>query len=241
MSQRPGTSIDGAVALVTGTSRGFGRSLVDELLERGAARVYATARSPQPATDPRVVPLALDVTDDASVRRAAEAAGDVSIVVNNAGIDLGAGVLDGSIGDLQAELDTNLFGVIRVSRAFAPALARHSPAALVNVLSVLSWLSFGDGYEVSKAAAWSATNALRLGLREQGITVTAVHVAFMDTDMTAGRDVPKSDPRQIARQTADAIEAGAFEVLADETTRAVKSQLSAEVSALYPALTAAPA
>ena len=235
----PGTRIDGATALVTGGNRGFGAALVAELLDRGAAKVYSTSRSPHPAQDPRVVPLVLDVTDEESVEQAALAAPDVSIVVNNAGIGLGTPVLDAPLEDIRAELDTNLFGLLRVSRAFAPALGRNRPSALVNVLSVLSWLSFGNGYEISKAAAWSATNALRLGLRDQGTTVTAVHVAFMDTDMTAGRDVPKSDPRDIARLTADAISAGRLELLADDTTRGVKAQLGADPSALYPADAAA--
>ena len=233
-----GTPIEGAVALVTGGNRGFGRAMVQELLDRGAAKVYATSRSPLPQTDSRIVPLVLDVTDDDSVAAAAGAAGDVSIVVSNAGILLRTPVLDAPLEEIRAELETNLFGVIRVARAFAPALARQPSSSLVNVLSVLSWLAFGGGYEVSKAAAWSATNSMRVKLREQGTTVTALHVAYMDTDMTAGLDVSKTDPREVARQTADAILAGEFEVLADDTTRAVKSQLSGDLTALYAQLAA---
>ena len=233
-----GTPIEGAVALVTGGNRGFGRAMVQELLDRGAAKVYATSRSPQPQTDSRIVPLVLDVTDDDSVAAAARAAADVSIVVSNAGILLRTPVLDAPLEDIRAELETNLFGVIRVARAFAPALARQPSSSLVNVLSVLSWLAFGGGYEVSKAAAWSATNSMRVKLREQGTTVTALHVGYMDTDMTAGLDVIKTDPREVARQTADAILAGEFEVLADDTTRAVKSQLSGDLTALYAQLAA---
>jgi NAD(P)-dependent dehydrogenase (short-subunit alcohol dehydrogenase family) len=104
---------------------------------------------------------------------------------------------------------------------------------MVNVLSALSWLSFGRGYEISKAAAWSATNALRLALRDQATIVTALHVGYMDTDMTARIDAPKADPREVARQTADAIMAGDFEILADKTTRTIKSHLSDDVTALY--------
>ena len=233
-----GTPIEGAVALVTGGNRGFGRAMVQELLDRGAAKVYATSRSPQPQTDGRIVPLVLDVTDDDSVAAAARAAADVSILVSNAGISLTTPVLEAPLDEIRAELETNLFGTIRVARAFAPILARNPSSAMVNVLSVLSWLAFGRGYEISKAAAWSATNSLRVRLREQGTTVTALHVAYMDTDMTAELDVPKADPRDIARQTADAIIAGEFEVLADETTRAVKSGLSHEVSDLYGQLAA---
>jgi NAD(P)-dependent dehydrogenase (short-subunit alcohol dehydrogenase family) len=234
-----GVPVEGAVALVTGGRRGFGRALVDELLERGAAKVYSTSRSPQTPGDGRIVPLVLDVADDQSVSAAAQAAPDVSILVNNAGVLLRTPVLDAPLDDIRAELETNLFGIIRVARAFAPALARRRPSAMVNVLSVLSWLSLGSGYEVSKSAAWSATNALRVALREQGTQVTAVHVGYMDTDMTSGLAVPKADPRDVARQAIDAIVAGDLEVLADETTRSVKAGLSRDVSALYPQLAVA--
>jgi NAD(P)-dependent dehydrogenase (short-subunit alcohol dehydrogenase family) len=234
-----GTEIEGAAALVTGGQRGFGRAMVDELLDRGARLVYATSRSPQPESDPRIVPLRLDVADDASVTAAAEAASDVSIVVNNAGIHLRTPVLEAPLDDMRRELETNLFGIVRVSRAFAPVLARHQTSSMVNVLSVLSWLAFGSGYDMSKAAAWSATNSLRLQLREQGTIVTALHVAYMDTDMAAEVTAAKIDPREVASQAADAILAGTFEVLADDTTRAVKSKLADEITALYGQLAAA--
>ena len=128
--------------------------------------------------------------------------------------------------------------MIRVARAFAPVLARYPSSSLVNVLSVLSWLALGRGYEISKAAAWSATNSMRIQLRDQGTTVTALHVGYMDTDMTAGLDVPKADPRDVARQTAEAILAGEFEVLADELTRTIKARLSRQVVDLYEQLAA---
>jgi NAD(P)-dependent dehydrogenase (short-subunit alcohol dehydrogenase family) len=235
-----GTPIEGAVALVTGGNRGFGRALVGELLERGAAKVYASSRSAQPQRDDdRVVPLVLDVADDSSVAAAAQAAPDVSILVNNAGISLATPVLEAPLSAIRDELETNLFGIIRVARAFAPVLAEQPRSSMVNVLSALSWVSFGRGYEISKAAAWSATNALRLGLRDQGTIVTALHVGYMDTDLIAHLDVAKADPRDIARQTADAIIAGDFEILADGTTRAVKSRLSEDVTALYAQLATA--
>jgi NAD(P)-dependent dehydrogenase (short-subunit alcohol dehydrogenase family) len=233
-----GTPIEDAVALVTGGNRGFGRAIVQELLDRGAAKVYATSRSPHTPQDTRIVPLVLDVTDDDSVAAAARAAAEVSIVVSNAGILLRTPLLEAPLDDLRAELETNLFGTIRIARAFAPVLARHPSSSLVNVLSVLSWLAIGGGYEVSKAAAWSATNSMRVKLREQGTTVTALHVAYMDTDMTSGLDVPKADPHEVARQTAGAILAGEFEVLADDTTRTVKAGLSQEVIDQYRQLAA---
>jgi NAD(P)-dependent dehydrogenase (short-subunit alcohol dehydrogenase family) len=234
-----GTPIDGAVALVTGGHRGFGRAMVDELLERGAAKVYATSRAAQAPRDARIHPLVLDVGDDHSVAAAVEAASDVSILVNNAGIHLNTSVVEAPLEDVRAELETNLFGVLRVARGFAPTLGRHPASSMVNVLSVVSWLSFGGGYEISKAAAWSATNALRVQLRAQNTVVTALHVGYMDTDMAASVTAPKADPRDVARQVADAIVAGEFEVLADDTTRLVKSQLANDVTALYSQLAAA--
>jgi NAD(P)-dependent dehydrogenase (short-subunit alcohol dehydrogenase family) len=236
--RKTGTPIQGAAALVTGGNRGFGRAMVEELLDRGAAKVYATARSPHTPLDKRIVPLVLDVTDEDSVAAAALAAPDVSIVVNNAGINLNTPVLDAPLADIRSELETNLFGTIRIARAFSPVLARHPSSSLVNVLSVLSWLAFGKGYETSKAAAWSATNSMRVRLRDQGTVVTALHVAFMDTDMIAHLDVPKADPRDVAKLAADAILAGQYEVLADETTRTVKSQLSRNLTNLYQQLAA---
>ncbi len=232
----PGTQIEGAVALVTGGNRGFGRALVDELLARGAAKVYATSRTAHPARDERIVPLVLDVTDDESVAAAANDAPDVSIVVNNAGLSLRTSVLDSPVEDLRSELETNLFGTIRVAQAFAPVLAHHDSSALINVLSVLSWYAIGGGYAVSKAAAWSATNSMRTRLLEHGTTVTAVHVGYMDTDMVADLDVPKTDPREVAVQVADAILAVDFEVLADDLTRSVKSRLAEDIASMYPAL-----
>jgi NAD(P)-dependent dehydrogenase (short-subunit alcohol dehydrogenase family) len=238
-SSAPGTQITGATALVTGGNRGFGRAMVDELLDRGAVKVYATSRSPQPQRDARIVPLILDVADDESVAAAAHEAQDVSIVVNNAGVMLRTPILQAALADIRTELETNLFGTIRVARAFAPSLAQHQPSAMVNVLSALSWFSIGTGYEISKAAAWSATNSLRLALNEQGVTVTALHVGYMDTDMVASVEAPKADPREVAGQVAEAILTGAFEVLADSTARRVKSRLGDDLTSLYTQLTAA--
>jgi NAD(P)-dependent dehydrogenase (short-subunit alcohol dehydrogenase family) len=234
-----GTPIDGAVVLVTGGNRGFGRAVVDEALARGAAKVYATSRSAHTRHDPRIVPLVLDVSDDTSVAAAAHRASDASIVVNNAGVALGTPILDCPLADIREELETNLFGMIRVARAFVPTLGLHDASSLVNVLSAASWLALGDGYSVSKAAAWSATNSMRMRLLDQGTIVTAVHVGYMDTDLTAGFDAPKADPREVARQTVDAIIAGAFELLADDAARRIKSQLSADIAALYPQLSRA--
>ena len=221
------TDINGASVLVTGGNRGLGKAIVDELLAKGAAKVYSASRTLQTNDDPRIVPIALDVTDLESIRQAVNVAADVSIVVNNAGLVSGARILDENIDGIRVDLETNLFGTLNVARAFAPVLAQHQRSALLNVHSVLSWFATGSGYEISKAAVWSATNGLRVLLADQGTVVTGLHVGYMDTDMIRDLDVPKTDPALIAEQAVDAIERGEYEVLADDVSRQVKDNLSA--------------
>jgi NAD(P)-dependent dehydrogenase (short-subunit alcohol dehydrogenase family) len=230
------TEINGASVLVTGGNRGLGRAIVNELLARGAAKVYSASRTLQTTDDPRIVPVELDVTDLESIRRAVNSAADVSIVVNNAGLVSGTRILDENIDGIRVDLETNLFGTLNVARAFAPVLAQHQRSALLNVHSVLSWFATGSGYEISKAAVWSATNGLRVLLADQGTIVTGLHVGYMDTDMIRDLDVPKTDPALIARQAVDAIERGDYEVLADDVSREVKGNLSAPITAMYPQL-----
>jgi NAD(P)-dependent dehydrogenase (short-subunit alcohol dehydrogenase family) len=227
--------IQNSVALVTGANRGLGKALVDELLRQGAQKVYAAARQPTSSSDGRIVPLRLDVTDPDQVAQAAALASDVTILINNAGARSGARILDGDLAGIQADLETNFLGVVSIARAFAPILAGNGGGALLEVLSVRSWLSGGDGYSAAKAAAWSATNALRVALRPAGTLVTALHVGYMDTDMTAGLDVVKADPRDVAHQAIEALREDRTEVLADETSRTVKRALSGDLSLLYPA------
>jgi len=227
--------ISSCTALVTGANRGLGRRLSIELLRRGA-RVYAGARNPESVTVDEAIPVAVDVTDPASVAAAAEAAGDVTLLVNNAGITIGTDLLTGELDDVRREMDTNFFGTLSVVRAFAPVIERNGGGAILNVLSVLSWLSLPEtgGYCASKAAAWSMTNALRAELAGGGIVVTGLHVGLMDTDMAAGEDAPKSDPAEVAALAVDAIAAGAYEVLADGVSRRVQAGLSGGVPGVYP-------
>jgi NAD(P)-dependent dehydrogenase (short-subunit alcohol dehydrogenase family) len=230
--------VDGAVVLVTGANRGLGKAFVRGLLDRGAATVYAGARDPGTVVvdDPRVVPVALDITDAAAVARVAADHPDVTLVVNNAGISTVTSLLTGPLDDVHRELDTNFYGTLAVTRAFAPVLAANGGGALVNVLSVLSWFSMPvtGAYCASKAASWSATNSLRVELRPQGTQVVAVHVGYLDTDMAAQVDEPKTDPATAVALTLDALEAGASEVLVDEISRAVQAGLAGGVDALYP-------
>ncbi|SDZ38843.1 Short-chain dehydrogenase [Amycolatopsis xylanica] len=230
------TAIQGATVLVTGGGRGLGKALVDDLLARGAKKVYATARSPKPSNDPRVVPLALEVTDPASVAAVAEQAQDVTVLVNNAGVSNSASFLDGPVDDVRAEFETNFYGVLHLVRAFAPIIERNGGGHVLNVHSVLSWVGLTDGYSASKAAVWSMSNSLRLALKPKGIGVTGLHVGYIDTDMAAHIDAPKSSPESVAKQALDGVESGAHEVLADDLTRQVKAGLSQDVSVLYPQL-----
>ena len=226
---------DSAV-LVTGANGGLGTEFVRQALARGARRVYATARRPRSWDDDRVVPLPLDVTDAGSVADAAVAAGDTTIVISNAGEPGGSSLLAAPLDEIRAAYETNVFGPIAVAQAFAPVLAKNGGGALVGIHSVLSWLAMPGTYASTKAALWSVTNTLRLELAAQGTQVVGAHLGFTDTPMTAGMNVNKADPRDIVAAIYDGLEAGDQEVLADDTSRRIKQQLSQPLTALYPQL-----
>lgn len=219
-----------ATILITGANRGLGLAFARIALARGARKVYAGARDPAAVTLPGVSPVRLDVLDNESVAAAARACGDVTLVINNAGIASPAGVLDADgEATLRQHLETNFFGMLRVSSAFAPVLAHNGGGALLNVLSIASFINAPllSTYSISKTAAWGLTNALRNELRPQGTQVLALHVGFIDTDLTRGFDVPKLAPDVVAARAYDALEAGAGEVMADDGTQLVKASLSA--------------
>lgn len=221
------TAIAGQTVLVTGANRGMGRAYIGQLLDRGAAKVYAAARDPLriDVADPRVVPLALDVTDAGSVAAAAAAAGDVGVLINNAGIAHRASVLAPDVTLLREELETNLLGPIAMASVFAERLIKVR-GTIVNVASITAWLP-GSTYGVSKAALWNATNSMRAELAPKGVQVVGVYVGLVDTEMTSfAPDRPKLRPESVVRQVLDAIESGAAEVLVDERTRQARAQLS---------------
>jgi NAD(P)-dependent dehydrogenase (short-subunit alcohol dehydrogenase family) len=226
--------IQGSVAVVTGANRGLGRHLAEELVRRGAAKVYAAARNPEQITSTGVVPLQLDTNDPLSVAAAATAAADATVLVNNAGNYNTATLLDGSMDDIRALLETHYFGTLSVTRAFAPILTANAPGAILNVASVLSWLhpASAGAYCAAKAALWAQTDSVRDELASRSVTVTALHVGYMDTDMVSDVDAPKNDPALIAAAGLDGVATGAYEVLADDLTRQVRASLGQTPSQL---------
>lgn len=230
--------IENAVALVTGANRGIGLAFANELLARGARKVYAAARDPATITQAGMHALRLDVNKPDEVAAAAALASDVTLVINNAGIAQPGAFLAADGEEVARRMfETNFFGMLRVSQAFAPVLKRHG-GGLLNVLSIASWVSGGGlaAYSASKSAAWSLTNALRIELAEQATQVLALHMAYVDTDLTRGFDVPKSSPEAIVKRALDGLEAGLDEVLADELTQQVKHGLTAARPSYLPPL-----
>jgi NAD(P)-dependent dehydrogenase (short-subunit alcohol dehydrogenase family) len=218
--------INNSVAFVTGANRGLGLAYAKALLAAGARKVYAGARDP--ASVPLLeglVPVKLDVTRSEDLVAAAQQCGDVDLLINNAGVIAGEPLL-GVAGTqaLREAMETNLYGMLATSQAFAPVLKHNGGGVLVNMLSALSWVSMpGSGpYSVTKAAAWALSNGLRNELRGQGTQVVSVHAGYIDTDMVASVTAPKSRPEDIAAAVIAGIEAGDEEVLCDETSRQVK-------------------
>lgn len=238
-------NLNGSVALVTGANRGLGARLVQELLGAGAAKVYATSRTPgavaaQAAVDSRVATLRLDVTDPASVRAAAEAARDVTVLVNNAGVVGSGSALGGDLDLFERDLRTNYLGTLRVTRAFVPVLEQHAPAAVVNVLTLIALAPVPPvaGYCASKAAAHSITQALRAELRGSGIFVLGAYPGSIDTDMLAGVDTDKASPERVAERIVTALAAGETMVFPDDASAAAGAVYLQDPAKLEQMLTA---
>ncbi|MFF4880823.1 SDR family oxidoreductase [Micromonospora sp. NPDC000668] len=227
--------IAGSIALVTGANRGIGRHFTRQLLERGATKVYATARHPERIDVPGVEKLRLDITDPRSAEDAAAAASDVTLLINNAGISTWTNLVTGDLSKIRSEMDTHFYGTLSMVRAFAPVLAGNGGGGILNVLSALSWFSYDgtNAYGAAKAAEWSLTNGIRIELAGQGTLVTGLHLGSADTDMSAGYDGDKVDPAAVVRAALDGVEAGKLEVVADEWSANVKASLAADPSAFY--------
>jgi NAD(P)-dependent dehydrogenase (short-subunit alcohol dehydrogenase family) len=229
--------IDDATVLVTGANRGIGLVFTRELLTRGARKVYAGARDPSSVKQPGVEAIRLDVTKPEEVAAAVARAGDVTLVINNAGIAQVGGFLAADSEEAaRRQLETNFFGMLRISKAFAPILKANGGGALINVLSIVSWINGGQlsAYAATKSAAWSLTNSLRHELAAQHTQVLALHMAFVDTDLARGLDGPKTSPEDIVKSALDGLEAGLDEVLADDRTRLVKQGLTAATPSYMP-------
>ncbi len=224
--------IEGKTALVTGANRGIGKAITEALLNAGATKVYAAVRDPknaQPLVEAfgdRVVPIAFDLTDDATIRAAAETASDVDLVVNNAGVLKTSDTFSGDAFDsLSFEFDTNVYGLMRTARAFAPVLKANGGGALAQLNSVVSMKTFPDftTYCASKAASYAITQALRTQLAEQGTAVFSVHPGPIKTDMgsSAGLDDVAEPPSLVGDALLEAFKTGDFHVWPDSMAKQV--------------------
>lgn len=205
--------IENSVALVTGANRGTGRWYVSQLVERGAAKVYAAARNLDTLSDivsydpERIVPLAVDVTDTGLVEAAVGTASDVTLLINNAGSLTFGGALEVTDAGLAQDMAVNNGGLLNMTRAFAPVIEANGGGAVVNMLTLLSFVSAPGfaGYNASKAAAWSMSMSLRAYLRPKGIQVINAFPAGIDTDMLDGVDAPKDSPESVVRDVLAAV------------------------------------
>jgi NAD(P)-dependent dehydrogenase (short-subunit alcohol dehydrogenase family) len=234
--------VKGSVALVTGANRGLGKSFVEALLDQGAAKVYAAARGLSPgatgqAQDPRVIAVKLDVTSPEDISAIVSRCPDLTLLVNNAGAMLMTSMLkDGSDDALRREMEVNVYGMLAVTRAFAPILAKNGGGAIVNMLSVVSWFTvpFNATYCATKHAALVVSDASRIELKSQGTQVVGVYAGFIDTDMASGIDRAKTPPRQVADRALEGVVKRKDHVLADDraeetwrTSREHPTQLAA--------------
>ena len=204
--------------LVTGANRGVGQALVNEALNRGAKRVFAGTRSTLPNAGPRVTALTLDVTNASQIQRAVDEVADLDVLINNAGIAIYEDLTD--LDAVQKHLDVNLLGPLKVTQAFLPLLTR-SKGAIVNILSVVAIAPFPvmPGYSISKAAALSLTQSQRAFLARQGVSVHAVILGGVDTDMSRRYDGPKVTPESAAAGIFDGVERGEEDIFPDPTSQ----------------------
>lgn len=227
-------SLIGRTVLVTGANGGLGHEFVRQAVLRGATKVYAAGRSLKPWDDPRVESLVLDVTNPVDIQRAVSTAHDVDLLINNAGIAPQGDSIAGPVDQLRHIFETNFFGTLAVSNAFTPVLRGNGGGTLLNILSVAAWVSVPTGYAASKAAMWSATNALRAALESQKTQVVGLLVGMIDTPMSARWDVPKVTAQSVVNKAYDGIAAGLIEILADDMTEAMKTQMSTKAEEFYP-------
>jgi NAD(P)-dependent dehydrogenase (short-subunit alcohol dehydrogenase family) len=228
--------IQDSIVLVTGGNRGLGKALVHVLLAKGAKKIYVGSRTLSESTDPRVHPIQLDITNADEIAAAAQNCQDVTILINNAGISGSPPLLTAPSLDRAREvMDTNYFGTLAMTRAFAPILKRNGGGVLVNMLSVLSWFATpaSIAYSASKFAALALTLGTRVELRSQGTLVIAVHAGYIETDMTTHIDAPKVKPEEVAAKMIEGIEQNQEEILADQSSHQVKAALASHPQEFY--------
>jgi len=215
------------VALVTGSNRGIGAEFVRQLHARGAAKVYAASRGGADAAIAGVQGVTLDVTDERQAARLAAELTDVDLLVNNAGIATGASLVTGDFAEIRREFETNVFGSLSLTRAFARNLASNGGGAVLNVLSAATWFAApgATAYAATKAAAWSMTDGLRVELASQRTQVLGLHMAVVDAGMGVDAQGPKVSVDAVVSHALDGLEAGAAEVLVDDVSRQLKSNL----------------
>jgi NAD(P)-dependent dehydrogenase (short-subunit alcohol dehydrogenase family) len=213
-------NIANKTVLITGSNRGIGRALVNEAVRRGAKRVYAGTRGALQHTGERVTPLMLDVTDISQIQRAVEEVGTLDILINNAGVATYDDLTDLDV--IEKHLAVNFFGMLKVTNAFLPLLKR-SKGAVVNNLSLagVAALPVIPAYSISKAAAMNMTQSLRALLKRQGVTVHAVVLGPIDTDMNRGFDIPKASTESAAAGIFDGLEKGEEEIFPDPASLSI--------------------
>jgi NAD(P)-dependent dehydrogenase (short-subunit alcohol dehydrogenase family) len=217
------------ILLITGANRGLGAALVEEALKRGAKRVYAGARQPFTHADARVAPIILDVTKPHEIKAAAARIQSLDMVINNAGLSLYEDFDDRAM--LDRHLAINLLGPYDVVQAVLPMITR-ARGAIVNVLSLAAMAPspFNPSYSVSKAAAFSMSQAMRALLAKSGVSVHVALPGPIDTDMTRDLDIPKASPASAARAIFDGVEAGEDEIFPDPMSAAMAEGWRASAS-----------
>jgi NAD(P)-dependent dehydrogenase (short-subunit alcohol dehydrogenase family) len=200
--------------LITGANRGIGKALVEEALRRGAKRVYAGTRQPLAHADQRVTPLTLDVTNASQIQQAVKEVDTLDVLINNAGVAIYDDL--NNLDVIEQHLAVNFLGPLKVTHAFLPLLKR-SKGAIVNNLSLagLAALPVIPSYSISKAAAFNMTQSLRALLAGHGISVHAVVLGPIDTDMNRGFEIPKASPESAAQRIFDGLEKGEDEIFPD--------------------------
>jgi NAD(P)-dependent dehydrogenase (short-subunit alcohol dehydrogenase family) len=213
-------TIANKAVLVTRANRGIGKALVEESLRRGAKRVYAGTRHPFSHLDGRVTPLMLDVTSVSQIQRAVDEVDTLDVLINNAGVAIYDDLSNLDV--IEQHLAVNFLGPLKLTHAFLPLLKR-SRGAIVNNLSLaaLAALPVIPAYSISKAAAFNMTQSLRALLAGQGVTVHAVVLGPIDTDMNRGFEIPKASPESAARGIFDGLEKGDEDIFPDPASQSI--------------------